>query len=125
NTQKAIVDRNTMYSGNERTSALPNPTPTYFDATSSDNPYGGVMRPNTSVVMITTPMCSELMCPTSVSLLMIGMKMMIAGTASMKSPTITNSTTSRNMIIAGAGPAKRGVDAGTMSGARRQAAIVS
>ena len=58
-----------------------------------------MISPNTSVVMITTPMCSGLMLPISVSLLMIGMKMMIAGMASMKSPTITNSTTSRNMII--------------------------
>jgi hypothetical protein len=28
--------------------ALPNPTPTYFDATCSDNPYGGVMSANTA-----------------------------------------------------------------------------
>ena len=45
------------------------------------------------------------MLPTWVSLVMIGMKMMIAGTASMKSPTITNNATSRNMIIAPSVPA--------------------
>src|SRR6185436_11860028 len=37
-TVKAIVARNTTYIGRLRTSALPKPTPTYFDATSSDNP---------------------------------------------------------------------------------------
>src|SRR5262252_4195908 len=104
-TVKAMVKKKTTYSGSERTSARLKGTPTYFAATNSDRPYGGVIRPNTSTVMITTPMCTGLMLPTSVSLLMIGMKMMIAGTASMKSPTITNSTTSRNMIIAGSVPA--------------------
>src|SRR6185295_11398217 len=104
-TTNAIVAKNTAYIGSERTTARPKPMPTYFDATSSDSPYGGVINPKTSVVMITAPMCSGLMPPTSVSLLMIGMKMMIAGTASMKSPTMTNNTTSRNMIIAGSVPA--------------------
>ena len=84
---------------------MPKPTPTYFDATSKDKPYGGVINPNTSVVINTTPMCSALMFPSSVSLLMMGMKMMIAGTASMKSPTMMNSSTSMNMIIAGSVPA--------------------
>ena len=39
------------------------------------------------------------MSPSSVSSLMIGMKMMIAGTASTKSPTMMNSSTSRSMIM--------------------------
>ena len=94
-----MVSKNTAYRGNDRTTARPNPTPTYFDATSSDNPYGGVIKPNTRVVISTTPMCRGLMLPTSVSLLMMGMKMMMAGTASRKSPTMTNKTTSENMII--------------------------
>jgi hypothetical protein len=64
-----------------------------------------VISPNTRVVMMTTPMCTGLMLPTLVSLTMMGMKMMIAGTASMKSPTITNRTTSKNMIIRGSVPA--------------------
>ena len=64
------------------------------------------MRPKTRVVMITTPMCSGWMSPTWVSLVMIGMKMMMAGMASMKSPTITNSTTSSSMMIGPLVPAK-------------------
>ena len=78
-----------------------------------------MISPNTSVVMITTPMCSDLMLPTSVSLRMIGMKMMIAGTASMKSPTITNSPTSRNMIVVPSFPASAPIWVATMSGPRR------
>ena len=50
---------------------------------------------------------------------MIGMKMMIAGTASMKSPTITNSTTKRNMIMRPLWPAKPSIQADTTSGPRR------
>src|SRR6185437_2990488 len=119
----AIVRKNTMYNGSERTTALPNPTPTYFDATSSDSPYGGVIRPNTSVVMITTPMCNVLMLPTSASLRMIGMKMMIAGTASMKSPTMTNTATSSSMISCPSLPAKPVIYPATMSGPRRYATI--
>src|SRR5689334_15354519 len=101
----------------------PKPTPTYFDATSSERPYGGVIKPKTSVVMMTTPMCSGLMLPTSASFVMIGMKMMIAGTASMKSPTITNSATSRNMIRAPSVPAYALMYPATMSGPRRYATI--
>jgi hypothetical protein len=37
-TVKAIVRKNTMYSGSERLTALPKPTPTYFDATRRDRP---------------------------------------------------------------------------------------
>ncbi len=50
---------------------------------------------------------------------MIGMKMMIAGTASTKSPTITNSTTSRNMIMRGSVPAVCAIQSATTSGPRR------
>ena len=50
-------------------------------------------------------MCSGLMLPSSLSLMMIGMKMMIAGTASMKSPTTTNSSTSSSMIMRPSCPA--------------------
>jgi len=64
-----------------------------------------VINPNTSVVMMTTPMCTGLMLPTWVSLLMMGMKMMMAGIASMKSPRITNRMTRRSMIILGSVPA--------------------
>src|SRR5205823_9850395 len=53
-TVNAMVRKNTIYNGSERTTALPKLTPTYFDATSSESPYGGVIRPNTSVVMMTT-----------------------------------------------------------------------
>src|ERR1700745_1916604 len=55
--------------------------------------------------MMTTPICTGLILPISVSLLMIGMKMMIAGIASTKSPMITNAPTSRNMMITGSVPA--------------------
>ena len=63
------------------------------------------MRPNTSVVTMTTPMCTGLMSPSSVSRMMIGMKMMMAGTASTKSPTITNSAANKNMILIALVPA--------------------
>ena len=78
-----------------------------------------MIRPNTSVVMITTPMCTELMPPSSASRVTIGMKMMIAGTASMKSPTITNSATRRKRIMRGSVPAVVSMRSETMSGPRR------
>ena len=64
-----------------------------------------MISPNTSVVMITTPMCTELMSPSSVNFRMMGMKMMIAGTASTKSPTMMNSSTSSSMIMRASVPA--------------------
>ena len=63
------------------------------------------------------------MLPTSVSLLMIGMKMMIAGTASRKSPTMTNSSTSKNMINAPSLPAMPVMKVATISGPRKYATI--
>ena len=42
--------------------------------------------------MITTPICTALMSAFLVSSVMIGMKMMMAGIASMKSPTMMNSS---------------------------------
>ena len=50
-------------------------------------------------------MCSGLMLPTCVSMLTIGMKMMMAGTGSMKSPMMMNSSTSISMITCGSVPA--------------------
>jgi hypothetical protein len=50
---------------------------------------------------------------------MIGMKVMIAGMASTKSPMITNSRTSNSMIIPASVPAKSAIQAATMSGPRR------
>ena len=81
------------------------------------------MRPNTNVVMMTTPMCSGLICPTSVNFKMIGMKMMMAGTASMKSPTTMNSSTSSSMIIGPLVPANAAMWLATRSGPRRYATI--
>ena len=98
-TTNAMVKRNTPYKGSDLTTARPNPTPTYLDATNKDKPYGGVIKPKTKVVIRTTPICRGLIFPISVNLLMMGMKMMMAGTASIKSPTIINNTTRENMII--------------------------
>ena len=78
-----------------------------------------MISPNTSVVMITTPMCSGLMSPSSVSLMTIGMKMMIAGTASMKSPITMNSSTSSSMMMRPSCPATSSIQPATMSGPRR------
>ena len=55
--------------------------------------------------MRVTPIWTGLMSPSSTSRITIGMKMMIAGTASTKSPTMMNSRTSRNMIMRGSVPA--------------------
>ena len=49
--------------------------------------------PNSTSESPTSTIGSGLMPPSSVNLLMIGMKMMIAGTASMKSPITMNSST--------------------------------
>ena len=78
-----------------------------------------MISPNTSVVMIVTPMCTGLTPPSSASRVRIGMKMMIAGTASMKSPTTTNSSTSRARISVGSVPAWSSIHPATMSGPRR------
>ena len=78
-----------------------------------------MISPNTSVVISTTPMCSELMLPSSFSLMTIGMKMMIAGTASMKSPITMNSSTSSSMMMRPSWPATISIQPDTMSGPRR------
>ena len=98
-TTNAMVKRNTPYKGSDLTTARPKPTPTYLDATKRDSPYGGVINPNTKVVIITTPICNGLIFPISVNLLMMGMKMIMAGTASIKSPTMINKTTNEIMIM--------------------------
>ena len=69
--------------------------------------------------MITTPMCTGLMSPSSVSLLMIGMKMMIAGMASMKSPTMTNSSHQQEHDHARIGAGDAAIQSETTSGPRR------
>ena len=69
--------------------------------------------------MITTPMCTGLMSAFLVRSMMIGMKMMMAGMASMKSPTMTNNTTSSSMIMNGSPPAALDIHSDTMAGPRR------
>ena len=69
------------------------------------NPKGGVTRPIIKFSTTTTPMCTGLMLPISVSALTNGMKIMMHGTGSMKSPTIVKSSTSRSMIRCGSLPA--------------------
>ena len=78
-----------------------------------------MISPKASVTMITTPMCTGLMSAFWVSSVMIGMKMMIAGIASMKSPTMMNSTTSSSMIMNGSLPAAPAIHPETTAGPRR------
>ena len=80
-----------------------------------------MINPNASVTINTTPMCTLLMLPTSISCVTTGMKMMIAGIGSMKSPTITNTATSRNMIAIGSVPATLLIHPATTIGPRRYA----
>src|ERR1700756_5358447 len=68
---------------------------------SSDRPYGGVIKPKASVMMSTMPICTLLIDAWSVSWFTTGMKMMIAGIGSMKSPTMVNTATNRNMMAPG------------------------
>ena len=90
-----------------------------LEAISSAMPYGGVIRPKASVTMITTPMCTGLMSALLVSSVMMGMKMMMAGIASMKSPTMMNSATSSSMIMKGSLPAAALIQPETTAGPRR------
>ncbi len=64
-----------------------------------------MIRPKARVTISTTPMCTGLMLPASVSAFTSGMKMMMVGTGSMKSPTMVNSSTSSSMIRCGSVPA--------------------
>ena len=93
--------------------------PTNFEAISRHSPYGGVISPNASVVMMTTPICTGLMSAFLVRSMISGMKMMIAGTASMKSPTIMNSNVSSSMIMKGSPPAAFAIHSDTTAGPRR------
>ena len=69
--------------------------------------------------MITTPMWTGFTSALRLSSLMIGMKMMIAGIASMKSPTMMKSATSSSMIIIGSLPAAEAIQPETTAGPRR------
>ena len=53
------------------------------------------------------------------SWLTTGMKMMIAGIGSMKSPTMVNTSTSRNMMACGSLPATSPIQPATTIGPRR------
>lgn len=64
-----------------------------------------MIKPNASVVISTTPMWTGLMLPASVSAFTNGMKIMMVGTGSMKSPTTVKSATINNIIKCGSWPA--------------------
>ena len=64
-----------------------------------------MIRPNASVAIKTTPICTPLMSPACVNAFTSGMKMMMVGTGSMKSPTTVNSSTSNSIIRCGSLPA--------------------
>ena len=65
-----------------------------------------MISPNASVAMSTTPMCTGLISAACVNAFTSGMKMMMVGTGSMKSPMMVNSRTSNSMIRCGSLPAR-------------------
>ena len=69
--------------------------------------------------MITTPICTGLISAFLVRSMISGMKMMMAGTASMKSPTMMNSSASSSMIMNGSLPAAFAIQSDTTAGPRR------
>ena len=105
--------------GNDARNAVENFTPMNFDAISNANPYGGVINPNANVTISTTPICTELIPATSVNWFTTGMKIMIAGMGSMKSPTITNTATSSSMIMPASVPATLPIQPATTIGPRK------
>jgi hypothetical protein len=76
-----------------------------------------VISPNASVAISTTPMCTPLMSPAWVSAFTSGMKMMMVGTGSMKSPTTVNSSTSSSIIMMRIVAGDRGDPVGDHDGA--------
>ncbi len=64
-----------------------------------------MINPNANVAINTTPMCTPLMSPACVSAFTSGMKMMMVGTGSMKSPTTVNNSTKSSIMICGSLPA--------------------
>ena len=64
-----------------------------------------MISPNASVAISTTPICTPLMSPACVSAFTSGMKMMMVGTGSMKSPTTVNSSTISSIMKCGSLPA--------------------
>ena len=96
-----------------------NGTPASVDERRRIRPYGGVIRPKARLTMMSTPMCTGLMSAAWVSSRISGMKMMIAGIASMKSPTMMNSPTSSSMIMNGSPPATCEIHSETTAGPRR------
>ena len=82
-----------------------------------------MISPNASVAISTTPICTPLMSPACVSVFTSGMKMMMVGTGSMKSPTTVNSSTSNSIIRCGSLPASEVIQSAITAAPRKYASI--